>query len=599
MNSIFFFAKKMYSYTGKILFFTHIGVVLSSLLDGLGVLLLVPMISATKILDLNYGSTILQKIFHPLTLIPQSIILPAILFIYVMLVIGQSQMQRILNVHNSKITQGFSRRLRNEIYLSMLQADWDFFLKRRKSDFINLITTEVSRVIVGTSTFMQLLSTLLFTFIQICIALWLSGKITIFVLLSGIFIMIFAKKFLKEAKILGRQTSEYARSYLAGITDHFNGIKDIKGNTLEESRLEWFNSITEKMANELVEYAELKYNSQVFYKSASAILVSLSIFFSINLFPSQPTQLILILLIFSRLWPKFIEIQSNMEQIASSIPAFKNVLRFQNDCDQAREILNFFKSKDIVPLQLKQKIECRNVNFSYSQGEIDYSLKGINLEIYANQMTAIVGKSGAGKSTLIDLLIGLLKPVSGQILLDGKPLSNDKIVQLRQTTSYVPQDPFLFNATIKENLLIINPKATENEIWEALELAAAKDFVLRLPSGLNTLIGDRGIKLSGGERQRLVLARAVLRKPSLLILDEATSALDTENESKIQDAIEQLKGKMTIIVIAHRLSTIRNADQVVVLDKGEIIQQGQFSQLAKEKRGMFSRLLKKQMDVSV
>lgn len=599
MNSIIYFTKKMYSYTGNILYFNHIAVVLNSLLDGLGVLLLVPMISATKIVDLNYGSTTLNRVFQPLNLIPQSITLPVLLLTYVMLVIGQSQMQRNLNVRNSKITQKFSRRLRNEIYLSMLQADWDFFLKRRKSDFINLITTEVSRVIVGTSTFIQLLSTLLFTFIQICIALWLSGKITIFVLLSGIFIMFFAKKFLKQAKSLGRQTSEYARSYLAGITDHFNGIKDIKGNTLEESRLEWFNAITEKMANELVEYAELKYNSQVFYKSASAILISVSIFFSIKLFPTQPTQLLLILLIFSRLWPKFIEIQSNLEQIASSIPAFKYVIRFQNDCDQAREIVDFLKSKDIAPLQLKQKIECRHVNFSYFQGQTDYSLKDINLDIYANQMTAIVGKSGAGKSTLIDLLNGLLRPSSGEILFDGKSFSNDELLALRRATSYVSQDPFLFNATIRENLLIINPNAAEKEIWEALELAAAKDFVLRLPNGIDTLIGDRGIRLSGGERQRLVLARAVLRRPSLLILDEATSALDTENEFKIQEAIEQLKGKMTIIVIAHRLSTIRNADQVVVLDQGEIIQQGEFNQLANEQRGMFSRLLKKQMEVSV
>ena len=214
-------------------------------------------------------------------------------------------------------------------------------------------------------------------------------------------------------------------------------------------------------------------------------------------------------------------------------------------------------------------------------------------------MTAVVGPSGAGKSTLIDMIMGLLQPERGHILIDNIPLSQSNLLSWRKSISYVPQDPFLFNGSIRENLLMIFPEATDEQIWEALEFAAAADFVRKLPQGLDTLVGDRGIRLSGGERQRIVLARAILRKPSILVLDEATSALDTENERKIQEAIEQLKGKMTIIVIAHRLSTISNADQVIVLDKGRIIQSGEFHQLAKEKKGMFSHLLGKQTEVSL
>ena len=144
---------------------------------------------------------------------------------------------------------------------------------------------------------------------------------------------------------------------------------------------------------------------------------------------------------------------------------------------------------------------------------------------------------------------------------------------------------------------MIEPNASEEEIWDALSFAAAAEFVQTLPKGLDTLIGDRGVRLSGGERQRLVLARAILRKPSILVLDEATSALDAENEVKIQSAIERLKGTMTIVVIAHRLSTIRNADQVIVLGKGEIVQKGEFNQLAKERKGVFRSLLGAQMEV--
>ena len=238
--------------------------------------------------------------------------------------------------------------------------------------------------------------------------------------------------------------------------------------------------------------------------------------------------------------------------------------------------MNVWKQESYIIKTLKMLSQSR-LNTDYIVGMFTlntikmrntYALKKIDVHIPANRMTAIVGASGAGKSTLIDLLMGLNQADQGVVTIDHEPLTEDNLVSLRKSISYIPQDPFLFNATIRENLMIIDPNASEETIWEALEFAAAAEFVRKLPQGLDTLIGDRGIRLSGGERQRLVLARAILRKPSILVLDEATSALDVENEAKIQGAIERLKGTMTIIVIAHRLSTIRNADQVLVMGRG-------------------------------
>ena len=307
------------------------------------------------------------------------------------------------------------------------------------------------------------------------------------------------------------------------------------------------------------------------------------------MFQAQTAQLMLIIIIFSRIWPKISGIQSSLEQLGSLIPSFNALIDLQNECLQAKE-LSEESFKKIEPIQIKEGLQCNNVNFRYNQHNAFYALNDINVQIPANHMTAFVGPSGAGKSTLIDLLMGLNQPEKGEVLVDGKRLTNENVFSLRRSISYVPQDPFLFNATVRDNLLMIEPNASDEEVWEALRFAFAAEFVKKLPKGLDTLIGDRGIRLSGGERQRIVLARAILRKPSILVLDEATSALDTENERKIQKAIEQLKGKMTIIVIAHRLSTIRNADQVIVLDKGRVIQNGEFNQLALEE-GMFSSLL--------
>jgi ATP-binding cassette subfamily C protein len=254
-----------------------------------------------------------------------------------------------------------------------------------------------------------------------------------------------------------------------------------------------------------------------------------------------------------------------------------------------------YNYKDVKPIRFEYGIECRDIYFRYNRHESLYALQDISLQIQSNRMTAIVGRSGAGKSTLIDILMGLQQPERGQVLIDGAPITSENLFSLRQAISYVPQDPFLFNGSIKENMLMMHPSASEEDIKEALKLAAAAEFVSRLPNGLDTIVGDRGIRLSGGERQRLVLARAILRKPAILVLDEATSALDSENEAKIQEALENLKGTLTIVVIAHRLSTIRNADQVIVLDQGSIIQTGSYSHLAKEKGGLFSTFLGNQV----
>ncbi|MFE9077429.1 ABC transporter ATP-binding protein [Bacillus mobilis] len=597
MNHIIYFMKKLYSSAGNILYVNLFGMVLISLLEGIGIILLIPMISMTGIINIGEETTFIAPVSRFLQDFPKTASLVSILGIYILIVLGQNILQRNITLRDARTQQAFIRELRLETYSMILKAKWSFFLEKRKTNLINILTTELARVSYGVNLILQLLAAILFTFIQVGIAFLLSPQITIFVLVFGLLFLVASRVFIKKARILGGKTSELAKDYLSGIIDHFNGIKDIKSNTLEASRLDWLQSITKKMSNEQMEYMRIRSNSQLFYKVSMAILIAFFLLLSVSMFQAQPTQLLLIILIFSRLWPRFMTIQSNLEQLAASIPAFKSLWELQEECKEAIEMQDIHQQKHIEPIRIKQGMECKDVYFRYNKQESLYALQNINVQIPINSMTAIVGHSGAGKSTLIDVLMGLIQPEKGQVLIDGTPLTTDNLLSLRRAISYVPQDPFLFNASIRENLLMIEPNASEEQIWSALNFAAAAEFVQTLPKGLDTLIGDRGVRLSGGERQRLVLARAILRKPSILVLDEATSALDTENEVKIQSAIERLKGTMTIIVIAHRLSTIRNADQVIVLGKGEIVQKGEFNQLAKERKGVFRSLLGSQMEV--
>ncbi|SFL15935.1 ATP-binding cassette, subfamily C [Paenibacillus sp. 1_12] len=597
MKQIIYFTKQLYAFTGKLLYINLIGMVLISFMDGIGIILLIPLISVSGILDVNTSTSPVEGVFQFLQQLPAAASLPIILGIYLVLVLGQSFLQRNLTIQDAKIHTRFINHLRLQTYRAILQANWSFFVKKRKSDLVHSLTGELGQVTGGIQLFLQLLSSITFTSIQLAIAFWLSAKVTSFVLICGFLLLLCSRKFIYRSKALGGQLQEMAKSYLAGITDHFNGIKDIKSNRLEAPRYEWLRTWSAQIEKERIKQVKLATHSQLLYKISSAVLITIFIYVSITFFHSEQAQMVMILVIFSRLWPRFTSIQSNMESIASILPVFKTLIELQEECKEAEELMDIELQPDgkIDLINLQQGITCNQVYFRYSSEGALYALQDVNVTIPSLQTTAIVGKSGAGKSTLIDILMGLTRPEKGQVLLDDTPLTTDNLMSFRHMISYVAQDPFLFNASIRENLLMIAPRATEQHLWEALEFAAVDDMVRKLPQGLDTFIGDRGVRLSGGERQRLVLARAILKKPYILVLDEATSALDTENEGKIQQALEKLKGKMTIIVIAHRLSTIRNADQVIVLEEGKIIQTGKFDQLAEEKGGVFASLLGNQM----
>ncbi len=354
---------------------------------------------------------------------------------------------------------------------------------------------------------MQFIASIIFTLAQVSLAFWLSPRITVFVLVSGLLLIFISRKFLKRSLKFGNSTFELGQSYLAGVTDQINGIKDIKSNRLERARMDWYVALTERMRNEQVAYTKLQAGSSKMYKASSAVLIAVFIYLSVNLFRAQPEQLLLIIIIFSRLWPRFIGIQSSMEQIAVVMPSFKALVELHEQCAVGRE---FKRGHDHEPkeqrIHMKQGINLENVCFRYDLGEPAYALQKVNLHIPANRMTAIVGHSGAGKSTLVDVVMGLLKPESGSVMIDGIPLTDDILLSLRESLGYVSQDPFLFNTSIRDNLLMVKPHAQEEQLWEALQFSSAADFVRKLPQGLDTLIGDRGVRLSGGERQRLILA---------------------------------------------------------------------------------------------
>jgi len=287
--------------------------------------------------------------------------------------------------------------------------------------------------------------------------------------------------------------------------------------------------------------------------------------------------------------------------LAGMSDTYTRLLKAVGASERIVDILNTDQETDTKAFtytKLNGTIEFQDVNFSYPTRSDVEVLKDMNFQIQPGEKIALVGPSGAGKSTIVQLLLKFYEINSGKILIDGKNIADLSVKELRSNMAIVPQEVMLFGGTIKENILYGRLEATDEEVLTAAKKANAWEFISKFPDGLETIVGERGIKLSGGQRQRIAIARAILKDPAILLLDEATSALDAESEKLVQSALDTLMEGRTSIIIAHRLSTIRNVDKILVLNHGKIIEQGNHQALSVVEEGLYNHLLKLQYQLN-
>ena len=480
---------------------------------------------------------------------------------------------------------------RLRLYTKILQLPVSFFTEQKKGDLMSRMTADIGEVQGSIFTALEGLvkdPLLIISFLISMIVL--SPQLSLFLL---IFLPVTAIIIGRVSKRLKKQSTAYSEANgenISHVEETLSSIKVIKAFTAEERMLNKFIFGNDKMFL-LLNKMTLRRDLASPITEVLGVTVLCTILYIGGRFVfSEGHQLTGgDLMAFILLFAMIINPAKNLSTTIS------NMQKGMGAITRIEEVLN-------APLQVEEKpdatilkgfnnsIDFKNVSFSYEDKPI---LKNISFSIEKGKMVALVGSSGAGKSTLADLIPRFHDVVEGEILIDGVNIKNFTIKSLRNQMSIVTQEAVLFNDTIANNIALGNINATQKEITEAATIANAHNFILHKENIYDTNIGDRGMKLSGGERQRITIARAVLQNPPILILDEATSSLDTESERLVQDAIVNLMQDRTSLVIAHRLSTIRNADEIIVLQKGEIIERGTHENLF-AKNGFYTKLVKMQ-----
>lgn len=469
-----------------------------------------------------------------------------------------------------------SKQLVRDIRLSaiklLLDVDIDFYSKTKIGDVINSIGQEVSRAASAIRLGIQVVVHGITILVFIVILISISWQLTLVAPFILVWVPVLSQFVINRSQKYGEFLSQASRAFSGKFIEILNGIRLVKSTSNEAREYDIIvQRILEREDAELkseMNYALTAPINEITAVSALLAMIAIGRVLFANQIDSLSAVLLTYLFVLNRMMVVVGQLNSTRSRFANAVPGAVLVSEFLRLDDKP-----IMQNGDIPYQGIQKEIRFEGVSFSYPSSS-ELVLDRINLRIPRGTTLALVGGSGAGKSTLADLVPRFYDPTAGRITIDGIDLRDYDFTTLRKSMGIVSQETFLFNDSVRNNISYPRPDASEAEVIQAAKLANAYDFIMQLPQGFDTEIGDRGVMLSGGQRQRIAIARALLSDPDILVLDEATSALDTVSEHLVQQAIERLSSDRTSIVIAHRLSTVQKANQIVVLEKGKIVEIG-------------------------
>lgn len=548
---------------------------LGALLEGVGLLLLVPLLSL--VLGSGTGNAAVdQAISSVITLTRVTdrfwqIFSLLCVFAVVLAVRAHVIMKRDLLLASFSV--GFVEKKRVRIIELLAQSSWSVLSQLRHGRLTHVLGSDIEAC--GHAATMLLRSavsaSLLFGHIVLLVILspTLAFIVPVLLIIGGLAI----RPVLRNARSVGHKLTEAKLELVTSTTQFLGGLKLASSQGLQRSFVDQFESTAREAAQRNVEFVRQYTGAQLALGAAGALIGGILVLVGIGILNAAPAVIIPLLFLVSRMTGPLSQIQSAAQHISHSLPAYAKVKGLQ--LELGSHSTGSTASAPTVKSPLRGKIEFQNVSFWHE--DPDYlagappGVFDLNIAIEQGSFIGLNGPSGAGKSTFSDLLVGLYSPKRGTITVAGELLDGEVLARWRSSLSYVVQDAFLFHDTIRNNLLWAREESSEDELWSALALAGADEFVRATDAQLDTVVGERGSLLSGGERQRIALARAILRRPSLLVLDEATNAIDVRGEAEILDRLSQLSPRPTVLIIAHRASSLDFCDRVLELRNGRVI----------------------------
>lgn len=557
--------------------------IFGGILDSLGLAMFLPLLqladggSNTDLGNLNFIIEFLNVIGIELTIFKALVIL-VLIFLLKGIIIYFSDIYKLVT------QQILTKQARMNIINELPYYPYNEYVKTDLGQFQNIFIGEMNRLLNTYINYVAMIQGGILIVIYMVFSFVVDWKFALLVVIGGIFsnlIFIKINKLTKQRSVnISNVNNKFAGTLLQYIT-YFKYLKATGKILSYRNKVE--NSINE-IQYEVYQVSLLTNKVTAFREPLMIVIVAIVIGIQVYFIGSPMSAIIVSLLFFYRALMGIVNVQSNYNFTLSNEGAIKNINEFYQKMIKVHEVNGSIPLKTFV-----HKIELKEVGFKYEDQAI---LQNINVEIIKNHSIALVGESGSGKTTLANLIINLLKPTSGNVFVDGINYNDLGAFELQHKIGYITQEPTIFNDTIFNNVTFWAEKNEENlkRFYKILDQSLLTGFINSLENKENTILGNNGVNLSGGQRQRISIARELYKKVDILVLDEATSALDSETEKQIQYNIEQLQGKVTMIIIAHRLSTIKNVDRIYLLEKGEINNSGNFIEL-KQNSETFKRMI--------
>ncbi len=560
------------------------------LFNGVNTALIIPILLqvAGQEIELKGFPPIIKFLLSPFDAVPENYRLVVMLLAVILTIILKNLTTYIRALLSVSFSRSLTNSIKSEMFQTLMDSDLDFFTKVQVGDLTKRLGSDTAQCTQTINAYINLVTQLVTILLFVSILISISWKLTLIASLLAVLISAINQLFIRKSKKFGVLLNQQQKTYAIKVIETLSGIRLIKSVSSENREYKQLRKLMLSL-EDIALKAKMNQALIAPVNEVTSIITVISILLlGRALFSNQIANvsaiLLTYLLVLFRVLPMLSGINGTRNQIAKGSASFDMAYDLWR-----RDNKPIMKPGSIPFQKVRRKINFKQISFSYP-GNTNLVLKNIDVSVPRGKTLALVGGSGAGKSTFADLLPRFYDPISGSITIDGIDLREFDITSLRRKTGIVSQTTYLFNDTVRNNIIYARPDATENEIIEAAKQANAYDFIMELPKQWETEIGDRGVMLSGGQRQRLAIARALLQDPEILILDEATSALDTVSERLVQEAIDKLSRDRTVLVIAHRLSTVQNADQVAVLDRGELVEMGTHLELLQKEGGYYRRL---------